>query len=54
MLVFVFYDRKQIHIVTVLYQIIYSFCVDRFAPLHIYSQCIPFKTDRSSYARLRN
>ena len=34
----VIYDRKQIHIGTVLYQIVYSFCVDLFANLHIYSR----------------
>ena len=27
----VIYDRKQIHIGTVLYQIVFSFCVDLFA-----------------------
>lgn len=38
MLVFVlFYDRSQIHIGTVLYQIVYSFCVDLFARVHVYS-----------------
>lgn len=38
MLVFVlFYDRSQIHIGTVLYQIVYSFCVDLFAKVHVYS-----------------
>lgn len=38
MLVFVlFYDRSQIHIGTVLYQIAYSFCVDLFAKVHVYS-----------------
>ena len=31
------YDRKQIHIGTVLYQIVYSGCVDLFANLHVYS-----------------
>ena len=34
----VIYDRKQIHIGTVLYQIVYSLCVDLFAKLHIYSR----------------
>ncbi len=34
----VIYDRKQIHIGTVLYQIVYSLCVDLFANLHIYSR----------------
>ncbi len=34
----VIYDRKQIHIGTVLYQIVYSFCMDLFANLHIYSR----------------
>ena len=39
MLVFVlFYDRSQIHIGTVLYQIVYSLCVDLFANAHIYSR----------------
>ena len=38
MIVFAFfYDRSQIHIGTVLYQIVYSFCVDLFANMHIYS-----------------
>ena len=32
-----FYDRSQIHIGTVLYQIVYSICVDLFAKLHVYS-----------------
>lgn len=31
------YDRKQLHIGTVLYQIVYSGCVDLFANLHVYS-----------------
>ena len=34
----VIYDRKQIYIGTVLYQIVYSLCVDLFANLHIYSR----------------
>lgn len=33
-----FYDRSQIHIGTILYQIVYSLCVDLFANAHIYSQ----------------
>lgn len=38
MILFVlFYDRTQIHIGTVLYQIIYSVCVDLFADCHVYS-----------------
>lgn len=38
MIVFAFfYDKSQIHIGTILYQIIYSFCVDLFANMHIYS-----------------
>lgn len=38
MIVFVFfYDRSQIHIGTILYQIVYSFCVDLFANAHVYS-----------------
>ncbi len=32
-----FYDRTQIHIGTILYQIVYSFCVDLFANAHVYS-----------------
>lgn len=32
------YDRSQIHIGTVLYQIVYSFCVDLFANCHTYSR----------------
>ena len=38
MLVFVFfYDRSQIQIGTILYQIVYSFCVDLFVNMHVYS-----------------
>lgn len=38
MIVFVFfYDRSQIHIGTILYQIVYSLCVDLFANEHEYS-----------------
>lgn len=37
MIVFVFfYDRSQIHIGTILYQIVYSLCVDLFANAHVY------------------
>ena len=37
MIIFVFfYDRSQLHIGTVLYQIVYSLCVDLFANAHIY------------------
>lgn len=32
-----FYDRSQIHIGTILYQIVYSFCVDLFSNMHVYS-----------------
>lgn len=32
-----FFDRSQIHIGTILYQIVYSFCVDLFANTHVYS-----------------
>ena len=32
-----FYDRTQIPIGTILYQIVYSFCVDLFANAHVYS-----------------
>jgi len=36
MIIFVFfYDRSQLHIGTVLYQIVYSLCVDLFANAHI-------------------
>ena len=35
-----FYDRSQIHIGTILYQIVYSFCVDVFANAHMYSEKI--------------
>ena len=31
------YDKSQIHVGTVLYQIVYSTCVDLFASCHIYS-----------------
>ena len=34
------YDKKQIHAGTVLYQIVYSICVDLFADCHIYSRHI--------------
>lgn len=38
MIVFAFfYDRSQIHIGTILYQIVYSFCVDLFANVYVYS-----------------
>ncbi len=38
MIIFVFfYDRTQIHIGTILYQIVYSFCVDLFVNAHVYS-----------------
>lgn len=38
MIVFAFfYDRSQIHIGTIVYQVVYSFCVDLFANVHIYS-----------------
>lgn len=38
MIVFAFfYDRSQIHIGTILYQIVYSLCVDLFANTHVYS-----------------
>ena len=38
MIVFAFfYDKSQIHIGTILYQIVYSFCVDLFANAHVYS-----------------
>ncbi|WP_347995506.1 YitT family protein [uncultured Eubacterium sp.] len=41
MIVFAFfYDRSQIHIGTILYQIVYSFCVDLFASAHVYSKHI--------------
>ena len=33
-----FYDRRQIHIGTVLFQIVYSTCVDLFANCHVYSE----------------
>ena len=36
----VIYDRSQIHIGTVLYQIVYSACVDLFANCHIYSRYV--------------
>ena len=32
------YDKSQIHIGTVLYQIVYSLCVDLFATCHVYSK----------------
>lgn len=33
-----FYDRKQIHIGTILYQVVYSVCVDLFANCHVYNE----------------
>lgn len=33
-----FYDRKQIHIGTILYQVVYSVCVDLFANCHVYRE----------------
>lgn len=33
-----FYDRSQLHIGTILYQLVYSFCVDLFEDAHIYSR----------------
>ena len=33
-----FYDRSQIKIGTILYQIIYGLCVDLFAGVHVYSR----------------
>ena len=36
----VIYDRSQIHIGTVLYQIVYSACEDLFANCHIYSRYV--------------
>ena len=32
-----FYDRSQIHIGTINYQLVYSLCVDLFANAHVYS-----------------
>lgn len=32
------YDRRQIHIGTIIYQVVYSVCVDLFANCHIYSK----------------
>ena len=41
MILFAFiYDRSQIHVGTILYQIVYSACVDLFANCHIYSRYI--------------
>ena len=43
MIVFAFfYDRSQIHIGTILYQIVYSLCVDLFAQMHVYSKYMWF------------
>ncbi|GHV96969.1 hypothetical protein lacNasYZ03_17700 [Lactobacillus nasalidis] len=35
-----FYDKSQIHVGTIIYQIIYSFFVDVFAKLHVYSHSV--------------
>lgn len=32
------YDRRQIHIGTIIYQVVYSVCVDLFTNCHIYSK----------------
>ena len=41
MMIFVFfYDKSQIQIGTILYQIVYSICVDLFANVHIYSKYV--------------
>lgn len=41
MIIFVFfYDKSQIQIGTILYQIVYSICVDLFTNVHIYSKYI--------------
>lgn len=41
MIIFVFfYDKSQIQIGTILYQIVYSICVDLFANVHIYSKYV--------------
>lgn len=41
MIIFVFfYDKSQIQIGTILYQIVYSICVDLFAKVHIYSKYV--------------
>ena len=38
MIVFVFfYDRRQIHIGTIIYQVVYSSCLDMFGTVHRYS-----------------
>lgn len=38
MIIFAFlYDRSQIHVGTIVYQIVYSLCVDLFADIHVYS-----------------
>lgn len=36
-----FYDRKQINVGTVLYQLIYSFCLDLFSPVMRYGSSKP-------------
>lgn len=39
MIVFAFfYDRSQIRIGTIIYQVVYSYCVDLFANVHAYSR----------------
>ena len=41
MIIFIFfYDKSQIQIGTILYQIVYSICVDLFANVHIYSKYV--------------
>lgn len=32
-----FYDRKQIHVGTIIYQLVYSFCIDFFEPYLMYT-----------------
>ena len=51
MIVFAFfYDRSQIHIGTILYQIVYSFCVDLFANAHVLLGVIIFAIGTGVYA----
>lgn len=33
------YDKKQINIGTIIYQVVYSACIDLFKPILIYSEC---------------
>ena len=50
-----FYDRKQIHIGTILYQVIYSFCIDLYVDLSysvLVQHFIPLRTSEKGPMKL--